>query len=186
MISEAYKRVLEETRELDPTWGGARRHAAPVLSYCELHGLERGTVLDYGAGRGRFAEELERIAPGRYIVSNYEPAIAHYSELPAGPFDVVVCTHVLEHVEPELLVDTLAEIRARARKFVYMEIPHGPAGRVLSDGRNAHLIQEPPVWWIERMKESFFPFVGIHAWPAVNPLNTIFVCHIGEKACAEH
>lgn len=28
----------------------------------------------------------------------------------------------------------------------------GPAGKVLPDGRNAHLIQEPIAWWRERLE----------------------------------
>ena len=31
----------------------------------------------------------------------------------------------------------------------------GPAGKVLSDGRNAHLIQQPSSWWLEKLVKYF-------------------------------
>lgn len=31
----------------------------------------------------------------------------------------------------------------------------GPAGKVLSDGRNAHLIQKPTSWWLTRIVRRF-------------------------------
>jgi len=31
----------------------------------------------------------------------------------------------------------------------------GPAGKVLSDGRNAHLIQKPLSWWLPKLCERF-------------------------------
>jgi hypothetical protein len=31
----------------------------------------------------------------------------------------------------------------------------GPAERILADGRNAHLIQEKPDWWLPRIMARF-------------------------------
>jgi len=31
----------------------------------------------------------------------------------------------------------------------------GPAAKVLSDGRNAHLIQKPSSWWLEKFIKYF-------------------------------
>ena len=31
----------------------------------------------------------------------------------------------------------------------------GPAGKTLSDGRNAHLIQKPSSWWLEKIVRYF-------------------------------
>jgi hypothetical protein len=176
MLSDAYKRVLRATRAQYPTWGGARRHAAPVLRWLEGINLHTGSILDYGAGLGRFADELELLAPGRYTVTNYEPAIPAFDKLPLGPYDAVVATHVLEHVEPELLDATLEELRTRARRLVYIEVPHGLAGKTLADGRNAHLIVEPPEWWARKIDVAFAGH-SVYFWRADNPLNTIYtVC----------
>ena len=31
----------------------------------------------------------------------------------------------------------------------------GPAAKVLSDGRNAHLIQKPSSWWLKKLTDYF-------------------------------
>lgn len=176
MISAAYKQVLRETRAIYPNWGIARRHAAPVLRWLEGINLRSGSILDYGAGLGRFGEQLERLAPGRYAVTNYEPSIPAFDTLPNGPYDAVVATHVLEHVEPELLAATLEELRARARRLVYIEVPHELAGKTLADGRNAHLIVQPREWWARQIGAAFAGSTLYH-WPSHDPINTVYtVC----------
>lgn len=156
MISAEYFDCLKATRAAFPYWGsGGVRHAAPVIALLEELGIRKGTVLDYGSGVGAFGEEVRRLAGARYAVTNYEPTLPQWSELAAGPFDAVVCTHVLEHVEPELLEETLDEIRSCAWRLAYIEVPHGPAKEVLVDGRNAHLIIEGPDFWLERLANAF-------------------------------
>lgn len=171
MISDAYRDVLVATREAAPHWGGSRRHALRVAPLLKAKKLE--TVLDYGSGAGGFADELGKFAP-QFRVTNYDPSVPQLSTLPAGPFDAIVCTHVLEHVEPEHLAATLEEMRARARRLVYIELPHGPAVRKLADGRNAHLIQQPPRWWLDTIRAAF-PGWCVTMWEAANPLNSIYV-----------
>lgn len=157
MISDAYLEVLRKSRaELYPYWGGGgARHAPRVIQLLEQCSTPAGSILDYGSGVGLFAEEVRKLAGTRYHVSSYEPTLPQWSELPAGLFDAVVCTHVLEHIEPELLAATLEEIRARARRLVYIEVPHREAVEVLTDGRNAHLIVEPATFWRDRLEECF-------------------------------
>lgn len=174
MISESYRRVLCATRAAAPNWGFAKRHAPIVLDLLAAIGFTGGSILDFGAGARRFSQEVERIAPGRFRVVSYDPSTPGFDVLPAGRYDAVVCTHVLEHVEPELLDQTLEEIRERATSLVYIEVPHGPAGRTLTDGRNAHLIQEPAPWWYAKLRGAF-PRADILQWPALNPINTVFL-----------
>ena len=52
----------------------------------------------------------------------------------------------------------------------------GPAGKVLSDGRNAHLIQEPTSWWLEKFIKYFdiirlmeHQMMGNGFWVVVKP-----------------
>jgi len=40
-------------------------------------------------------------------------------------------------------------------KYGFFSIHTGPAGKTLSDGRNAHLIQEPTSWWLPKLCEFF-------------------------------
>lgn len=174
MISEAYKRVLCDTRVTAPNWGNARRHAPVVARLLAAMQIPCGSILDFGCGLGRFGQELERLVPRRYRVVNYDPSVKGWDVLPGGRFDAVVCTHVLEHVEPELLDATLREIHDRAERLVYIELPHGPAGRTLADGRNAHLIQQPAEWWFDKLRAAF-PAATISQWPGANPINTVYL-----------
>ena len=41
------------------------------------------------------------------------------------------------------------------KKFGFFTIHSGPAVKVLEDGRNAHLIQKPPSWWLPKMCDRF-------------------------------
>jgi len=71
------------------------------------------------------------------------------------PYTVHNCTDVLEHVEPECLEAVLLDISRCTLKVCYTVINTGPAIKVLADGRNAHLIQQPLEWWKEQLAAYF-------------------------------
>lgn len=173
-ITQGYQRLLREQRARQPTWGNAKRHAAPVALELKLLGIESGTVLDFGAGTGAFKQVFEELTERRFEVDNYEPGHLQWAELKPWLYDAVVCTHVLEHVEPPLLAETLDEIRTHAKALIYIEVPHGPATKILPDGRDAHLTQQPPPWWYELLTLRLWPFT-IESRPAPNSLNTQFI-----------
>lgn len=106
---------------------------------------EKVTVLDYGAGRGSLAESLK---PHR--CQQYDPGVKGLHVLPK-PSDIVVCTDVLEHIEPTLLDNVLDHIERLTRERALIVISCRPANAVLPDGRNAHLIIETPDWWLEKI-----------------------------------
>jgi hypothetical protein len=107
-----------------------------------------GSVLDYGCGKGG----LGRAIP--FGICEYDPAIAGKESSPK-PADLVVCTDVLEHIEPECLVYVLADLRRVTRKIGYFVIHTGPAQKHLADGRNAHLIQRDRMWWKKKLRRFF-------------------------------
>ena len=37
----------------------------------------------------------------------------------------------------------------------FFTVHTGPAMKVLADGRNAHLIQQPPDWWLPKFADRF-------------------------------
>jgi hypothetical protein len=65
---------------------------------------------------------------------------------------LIYSSDVLEHIEPELLDDTLQSLCECAVKYQYHLIACHPAKKSLSDGRNAHLIIEDPSWWNNKLK----------------------------------
>lgn len=84
----------------------------------------------------------------------YDPAVAEYASDPE-PADCVACIDVLEHIEPEMLDQVLDHIRSKTIKRALFSVHLGPAGKTLSDGRNAHLIQKPPAWWLPKIMQRW-------------------------------
>lgn len=107
-----------------------------------------GSVLDYGCGQGSLARALD------LDVREYDPAIAGKSARP-DPADLVVCTDVLEHIEPDCLDDVLTHLCGLARTTCFVVVATRPAKKVLADGRNAHLIVESDDFWRARFASRF-------------------------------
>ncbi len=83
----------------------------------------------------------------------YDPAFPEYGD--PRPADLVTCIDVLEHVEEPYLEAVLLDLKTITRKNGFFTVHSGPAEKVLADGRNAHLIQAPSSWWLERLCKHF-------------------------------
>lgn len=101
-------------------------------------------ILDYGCGQ----QTLQKGLP--FPITNYDPFIKGCDSEP-DVHDLVVCSDVLEHIEPNFLGTVLAHIRSKTRQVLFTDVANRPAEKVLSDGRNAHLIQEPSSWWLTQL-----------------------------------
>ena len=148
MISDEYRdqnRLLHE-QSADYGSGSGLKFSTFIRDVMKRTGST--TVLDYGCGKGTLKDALGD------CVTNYDPAVEKWSAEPA-PADLVVCTDVLEHVEPEFLDDVLDHIRALTLKAAFFVISCRPAHRHLPDGRNAHLTVEPPDWWTAKLGKRF-------------------------------
>lgn len=152
LISKEYR---AEQRELHKNrrYGAASKKFAPFVA--ELIAIrEPRTILDYGAGKCALRAALGDVVKGRTFVE-YDPARRGISKLPDGVFDLVCCIDVLEHIEPKCLEDVLRAIRKKTERLAFLTIHTGPAGKTLSDGRNAHLIQQPMRWWRKALDRHF-------------------------------
>lgn len=105
-------------------------------------------ILDYGCGQ-RFLEESLG-----FPIKNYDPAIEELNSQPE-PAELVVCTDVLEHVEPDYLDNVLDDLQRVSKRITYLVISTIPARKTLPDGRNAHLIQEDTNWWMPKILSRF-------------------------------
>ena len=65
------------------------------------------------------------------------------------------CIDVLEHVEPHLLDNVLTDLRRVTKNVGFFTVHTGPAVKTLSDGRNAHLIQQSATWWLTKLSDYF-------------------------------
>ncbi|RPJ39780.1 MAG: DUF115 domain-containing protein [Planctomycetaceae bacterium] len=154
MISEAYReqnRLLHEERD---DYGRSGAMWAPYVSHL-INDEHYKTVLDYGCGKGTLALAIAEMSPMRqYQIREYDPAIADKAA-PPEPADLVVCTDVLEHIEPEHLESVIADLRRLSKKRLFFNIATRPAIKTLPDGRNAHLIIEEPDWWRAKIASHF-------------------------------
>lgn len=152
VLSENYRR-MQQTLHENPNYGVASVQYAPLVADFLKKSGER-QVLDYGAGKGRLAETLKQIFPEPVQVNPYDPAIPAWSATPQ-PCRFVTCIDVLEHIEPEYLDNVLDDLKRVTLRLGFFTVHTGPAVKVLPDGRNAHLIQEPPAWWLPKMMARF-------------------------------
>lgn len=158
MISSDYAALNRALYRRDDGYGtGGARHRNLVLELIAEY--ECASVLDFGAGAGCLGNAVmgrdrQNPPPSGVTWYDYEPTDHRKLTLPESA-DLVVSTHVLEHVEPELLQATLLELGRIARKVLYIAVPHRPSKRVLPDGRNVHLTVESADWWHEMLGEFF-------------------------------
>lgn len=113
-----------------------------VIDIAQLFGVR--TILDYGSGPERVLERtlLE------WRVSSYDPAL-EFEDDPAAlrPADLLVCHHVLEHVELELLDAVVIHLRALTHRAAYIAIGTQPSTKTLPDGTPWHTIVQGRAWW---------------------------------------
>lgn len=161
LISPQYVELQKELHARPKGYGGKGDKWAPAVSEIALQ-YGATSVLDYGCGQGSLKKALQQIAPHIHRIDEFDPAIPGKHTWPEFA-DLVVCTDVLEHVEPGKLGSTLGVIRAMARKAVFMVIATRPSNKTMADGRNAHLIVESEDWWRSTLERHGF---RIHPGPA--------------------
>lgn len=147
LISAEYAALNAELHQTNLAYGvGGGKHAETVKKLRDR--IKAESVLDYGAGKGYLAKALD------FPIWQYDPAIPEFATSPR-PADLVVCTDVLEHIEPDRLLYVLGDLRRCVKKVGYFVIHMGPAAKTLSDGRNAHLIQRGEHFWRKRLAKFF-------------------------------
>lgn len=105
------------------------------------------TLLDYGCGAGEqyTVHKINRRWGVRPTL--YDPAVPGLDVKPAGQFDGVICTDVMEHVPEDELPAVIAELAGFARLWCFATVCCRPAKKSFADGRNVHVTQRPIGWW---------------------------------------
>ncbi len=151
-ITAPYRALNAALHAAAPEYGAqGGRWLALVQALAERH--QAASILDYGCGKNSLLTALAPRLPATRLAA-YDPALPQYAAAPE-PADLVVCTDVLEHIEPDALEAVLADLRRLALKAAFLVVSTRPARRILADGRNAHLIQQPPEWWLPRLWPHF-------------------------------
>jgi hypothetical protein len=147
LISDEYRKLNEGLHETNKKYGvSGAVYLQHIVNLVKAYQTQ--DILDYGCGKSTLANNLP------FIIKQYDPAVPKYSEMPK-PAHIVVCTDVLEHIEPECLDNVLDHIRDLTRKVAFLVIATRHAQKTLADGRNAHLIVKPARWWLAKLYERF-------------------------------
>lgn len=147
LITEDYRKLNAQLHKDRKDYGiGGHKYAKHVQDLIRQTGAN--TILDYGCGK----RTLER-ALGFSIV-NYDPAILGCEDVPE-PADLVVCTDVLEHIEPDCLEAVLDDLKRVTRTLIILSVAMRPAKKVLADGSNTHKIIENQHFWLPKLLSRF-------------------------------
>lgn len=144
--TDEYANIQKEFHQRDDYGISGGKWSAIVENLCTK--LNTRNVLDYGCGKCLLSKNLP------FAITNYDPFIPGLDNRP-DPHDFIVCTDVLEHIEPDCLNDVLDDIASLTKRVAMLVIAIGPAQKFLPDGRNAHLIQENMCWWLPKLYERF-------------------------------
>lgn len=149
-ISADYARLNTQLHESRPDYGtSGRQWADEVIELARRYRARE--VLDYGCGKQTLAAALS--GSGLRIIG-YDPAVPGL-DAPPKPADLLVCTDVLEHVEPEYIDKVLDDLARCTRKVALITVATRPASKTLADGRNAHLTVQPFAWWRASFERRF-------------------------------
>lgn len=177
-ISDEYL-AQQQILHKNPNYGIASLSFAPIVAdFIRQTGIR--SVSDYGAGKKNLLVGLKNSGIEAIEYYPYDPAFEEYGEPRSA--DLVCCIDVLEHIEPERLEEVLLDLSKITLNFGFFSIHMGPAAKILSDGRNAHLIQQSSAWWLPRLTKYFeilhlqsHQMMGHGFWVVVRPKADIAV-----------
>jgi len=147
LYTEEYKQLQEKFHVDRPDYGtSSHRWCEMIVQTAQK--LQTRDILDYGCGKAH----LQKGIP--FPIQNYDPFIPEYSTRPS-PAAIVVCTDLLEHIEPACLDDVLSDLHELTLDMLFLNVATRAASKFLPDGRNAHLIQESGNWWLQKLLPRF-------------------------------
>jgi hypothetical protein len=148
LISDEYRALNKALHDGNANYGATGYRWARLVRHL-VDQYRLADVLDYGCGKQSLARALIGIS-----VRGYDPSIVELSATPM-PADLVVCSDVLEHVEPAHVDAVLDDVVRCTRRIAFLVIATRPARKILADGRNAHLSQMPASRWLEKLLPRF-------------------------------
>ncbi len=153
LVTKAYADTLSNLHVSNKGWGDSvmKYSAGDVQGMLNSHPYIR-TVLDYGCGKGGLKIALASTHP-HVTVTEYDPGIPGKDVMPEGRFDLVFSCDVLEHVEPEMLIEVLCTLGKKTKVVLYNNIACYSANATFGEGpyagKDIHLIIKEPDWWAQ-------------------------------------
>ena len=127
LVSDQYTKQLTRLHQIRESFGdsGSYKHIDEWLANNKCHSL-----LDYGCGKGNVFKNIQKKFP-LIDCRGYDPGVPEYAVMPEIPAELVICTDVLEHIEPELIDNVLKHIESLTLKTAYLIIDTLPAQKNL-------------------------------------------------------
>lgn len=172
LISKEMVELNQQLHKDVPNFGmGGAKHAEAIERLSKE--LKTTSILDYGCGKGLLAKSLP------FPIWEYDPAIKEKSETPKAA-DIVVCTDVLEHIEPDKLQFVLKDIQRCIKKVGYFVVSTRKAVKTYANGQNTHLIVQGKDWWQAKL-QKYFTIGMIEENPKTSELKIV----VGPKVTAQ-
>jgi hypothetical protein len=154
LITSEYQKLNKELHDSNKHYGtSGASYLKDIFRIMDM--FKSNDILDYGCGKSTLQHNLP------FEIKQYDPAVPKYAN-PPSKADIVVCTDVLEHIEPECLESVLKDILRLSKKGIFLSIATRPAKKFLSDGRNAHLIVQPAIWWLNILTSIGYEILMFH------------------------
>lgn len=149
LITPEYRELNRKLHQDNEHYGTSGKNWRNAVR--ELSEYGRLQILDYGCGK----QTLKAALGPAYRVTGYDPCIEGL-DTPPEPHDVVVCGDVMEHIEPDLVMNVLTDVRRLMKVRGLFVIGMMPAKKTLADGRNAHLSLHTQEEWVEKLTAAGF------------------------------
>jgi hypothetical protein len=155
LISEQYREQQAKLHESTNYGMAAGKYFGQQVAQI-IDNLEINHLLDYGCGsRLSLAEGLKAAGVKRkFTYQAYDPCVPAHSSPPV-PAEFVCCIDVLEHIEEDSIDEVLDHLASLTTMVGLFSVDCGPAFKFMADGRNAHILQRPPEWWLPRIMARF-------------------------------
>jgi len=145
-ISKSYAKQLQKEHN-GSKWGSTGfRYSGELLADQLVNRPYLQTALDFGCGKGTLSQGFQELD-----WSEYDPGIPGKDEVPEGQFDLVTCTDVLEHVEPELIENVVKTLASKTGKVLFLDIACYETGKTFGEGpyigQDLHLLIKEPTEW---------------------------------------
>ena len=151
LISPEYQKEQQKLHKTGK-YGVVGGMYAPMISRI-MEKLEIKHLLDYGCG-SRLSLFNELDVKHKFKYQAFDPCVEKYSSDPV-PAEMVCCIDVLEHIEPEYLEGVLDHLEELTEQIGIFTVFTGPAKKIMEDGRNVHLTQQPMEWWMPKIWDRF-------------------------------